>query len=694
MPRTSASDMDDEQPVNKLDVAGDLHAHEVVVGQKVVNITEELARQVSGPNPYLGLQAFTYDDRESYGGREVLVKQLVRQLTEYGDEQNLLFVTGASGSGKSSFAQAGLLPALESHYAGYGQRVERAVVRPGARPLLALDSELRRLKLPPLRLASMPPGQAAGRLAQHLREHTPPEQVNVIVLDQFEELFTQSEPGQRQAVFDALGELPPFGEARTHVIATLRADHLHRLLGIKPEGLYDIAARRGVALRAMGADELRQAIERPLARWMKDNPQQGRKEFEAALLDRLVKDAGEDAALLPLLQMTLRELWQRGSLKLANYDGLASAVERHANRVCRWTDWDQEPPGAERPAGEQALMLDIALALVDVSPDDDPRRDVRVGRPKAQLAAGALERMALIEAMTAARLLAASGDPEQTVNIIHEALIQRWGELRRKIDGERERLRQRARFEQQLDLWIANQRSDDYLLLTGVQLGEANALAALGDIAMHSEPARALLERSNQRAADERERLRAEKERLERALAESRSRELAAKSANQLQVDPGLGLWLAIEACKRSPTVEAEDALRQAVLASHARLILNGHTAAVNSASFSPDGARILSASDDGAVRVWSAESGALAFELPGHANRLVSAAFTPDGSRIVSGSIDGVLRVWDARTGESCINCRASPGASGISPCPWKGIGLRRPSAPRSSSGIWPGAG
>jgi hypothetical protein len=68
-------------------------------------------------NPYLGLQSFTYADHAKYAGREKLIAETVARLTTPDDPLALLFVTGASGSGKSSFVQAGVLPALENHYA-------------------------------------------------------------------------------------------------------------------------------------------------------------------------------------------------------------------------------------------------------------------------------------------------------------------------------------------------------------------------------------------------------------------------------------------------------------------------------------------------------------------------------------------------------------------------------------------------
>ncbi|KIM19665.1 hypothetical protein M408DRAFT_31025 [Serendipita vermifera MAFF 305830] len=85
--------------------------------------------------------------------------------------------------------------------------------------------------------------------------------------------------------------------------------------------------------------------------------------------------------------------------------------------------------------------------------------------------------------------------------------------------------------------------------------------------------------------------------------------------------------------------------------------VFNGHTAWVNSVSFSPDGTRIVSGSGDNTIRVWDAETGeTVVGPLEGHTNSVNSVSFSPDGRRIVSGSSDYTIQVWDAETGESVV--------------------------------------
>jgi WD40 repeat protein len=76
--------------------------------------------------------------------------------------------------------------------------------------------------------------------------------------------------------------------------------------------------------------------------------------------------------------------------------------------------------------------------------------------------------------------------------------------------------------------------------------------------------------------------------------------------------------------------------------------VLTGHTGSVNSASFSPDGTRIVTASNDNTARVWAQHGGTwTSVELQGHTEWVNSAVFSPDGTRIVTASDDNTARVW-----------------------------------------------
>ena len=90
-------------------------------------------------------------------------------------------------------------------------------------------------------------------------------------------------------------------------------------------------------------------------------------------------------------------------------------------------------------------------------------------------------------------------------------------------------------------------------------------------------------------------------------------------------------------------------------------LELKGHTGRVSDVAFSPDGTRIVTGSADGTAKVWDARTGTALLELKGHTGAVTSVAFSPDGTRIVTGSRDRTAKVWDARTGTPCSNSRAT---------------------------------
>ena len=673
-----------------------------------VTITEETAYNVHGlTNPYLGLRAFGYTDRAIYAGREQLAEETVQRLTAPGAQQTILFITGVSGSGKSSFAQAGLIPLLESLYATYQKTIRHAIFRPSSQPMVMLADALQKFH-PDLTPAT-------------LTTNTPKDQINLLLIDQFEELFIQSDASERAPFCDFLTNLPSFADCRTHILITLRVDYLDELYAIQP--LWAKFDQTKVDLRAMSADDLRNAIQKPL---QVTHPQ---KRFAPELLERLVQDASKDAALLPLLQVTLAELWKTGKLVLSNYHSLTDAIRQRAELVYAFTDDTSADPKVQRLANDQQELMSILLDLINVAVDGTDRRDARQRRTRQALEQGSPHRPRLIEELVTARLLAAANETHngagvEVIDIIHESLIDNWAGLKQAIEKQRQQLQRRARFTLWLGEWRHNGKQDGYLLLTDIQLAEARALVEAQDIEVQGEEAQAFYRQSVEWQETERQK---ELQRA-RALAEAQrqraqvfrngvvvasllfllaaaaaiisytlrgrlyqtnvqlqqladvafSRQLAAQSATELsQGRYELAILLALEAGQVTDTLEAYSVIRSTIAnPGHGQIVFFGHTDYVLQASWNPDKSKIVTGGHDGTARIWDAITGQELHRLDGHARAVGQTSWNRDGTKILTGSDDGTVHIWDAATGQPLVSLDGHTGA--IAHASWNGDGTK----------------
>jgi basic membrane lipoprotein Med (substrate-binding protein (PBP1-ABC) superfamily)/DNA-binding SARP family transcriptional activator len=409
-------------------------------------------------NPYLGLRAFREGDHARFFGQEHLVDRLVARVVS---DARFTALVGPSGSGKSSAVQAGVVPRLRHDH----PEVLVAMMQPGSRPHGVLEAALSQLPgADPRSFAHLSTRGAAALLecvSPMLREGS---SRLLIVVDQFEELFTMVDHSEASRFLALLAHAADDRVGRVHVLVTLRADFYDRPLADPRLG--QLFADNVVSVVALGPDQLAAAATLPV--------RQLDITVEPRLVGRLIADVAGQPNALPLFQYALTELFDARDgpvLDLATYErigGVRKAVARRAESLY----------GQLEPL-EQETARQLFLRIATVSGDIVGRRRV----PASELLSLDVDVIALrtaIDAFTRYRLLALDRDPASgspTVEVAHEALLAEWHRLRDWIDQHREDLAKQASLVVAVNEWEASGRDPGYLL-TGTRLADYERWAA------------------------------------------------------------------------------------------------------------------------------------------------------------------------------------------------------------------------
>jgi WD40 repeat protein/DNA-binding SARP family transcriptional activator len=630
------------------------------------------------PNPYKGLRAFEESDAGDFFGRDGLVDDILGRLAHGGERGRLVLVVGGSGSGKSSVVRAGLLPRVRRGEVPGSGRWFVTDMLPGASPFKELAEALRRVAV--VEADGLADELAFGEagIDDALRRLVPDGGQLLLVIDQFEELFTLASEGEQRAFLDGLIHAVSAADCRLRVVATLRADFYDRPLRFHRFGT--LVRDATVTVAAMSAAELEAAVVGPAERV-------GAR-VEPALVAELVAAVVDEPAALPSLQYTLYELAEHSPdrcLTLAAYrklGGVDAAIAGRAEQLYRSLD------DAERDA-----IRRVFESLVAVSPDEEPTRR-RAPRSELATLIGGPSMAGVVEAWAQARLLTLDRHPatrEPTVEVAHEALLGEWPRLRRWIDQDREAIVAIGQLRDAASTWAELDR-DPGALYRGARL-EVTFEATESRLTTLPAREREFLDAS--RDARDREQ-RGEAERIERQARANRrlriqlaalavalvvalvvgfvavdqrqrankearvaeARELAAAAEANLDADPERSILLAQEAVERSRSddgsalPEAEEALHHAVTAS--RIVLNVPGVG-GSLDWSPDGTIFVTEGpeDTGVVDIRDAGTGKSLRSFHGHDVDVNDVAFSRDGSMLATTGDDGAARVWDPITGE-----------------------------------------
>lgn len=414
--------------------------------------------------PYPGLETFTNQDRPFFFGRDALIETMIHQLAN----GRFLAIIGPSGSGKSSAALAGLLPRLQSGALPGSDRWRYLpVLRPGPAPLQNLARLIQPAGGPTaITHAAATLQKEPSLLAQRLNTTT--KHPTVLVIDQFEELFTLCrDEAIRHSFIDVLIHLQ--NAAQPHIlILTMRSDLDYHLA--RTAEFHRLYTQNQVRLTALTAAGLRDAIEKPAA--------VVGLQFADGLVDELVRDILGEPSALPLLQFTLRELWERREGNRITWDayrqlgGGRQALARSADALYN----------ALTPA-EQATARRILLRIVRPGRGQDVNRDRVLRRTLHELPDDPLQIDNVLNKFVEARLvrLIHGHSPSfDQAELAHEALVTNWPRLVGWLDEARVAQRQRIQFSGMADQWEMMQR-DPSTLLRGRLLSEAQQYTGLSE---------------------------------------------------------------------------------------------------------------------------------------------------------------------------------------------------------------------
>jgi len=630
------------------------------------------------PCPYRGLFHFGPNDAEFFFGREVFVKELLVAV----EQRAFVPVLGASGSGKSSVVLAGLVPHLQQighwHFTHF---------RPGNDPFYSLALALVPLLTPEL--------NEIGKISESRQLATELQTGNVrltdivtaiqhryvgdrilLIADQFEELYTlgTKDATRRQfldCLLTSLPVKPAHGISPLVLVATMRADFLGNALSHRP--FADMLQRGDVKLGAMNSDELTQVIEKPA--------QKLGVEFEGGLVHRILEDVKSEPGNLPLLEFALTELWKRRDGKYLTHQAyedigkVEGALARHADEQFKILS-----------AQDQQHVRRIFVQLVRPGQGTE---DTRRLATKAELREAD---WSLVQHLANARLVVTSLDPTQqqeTVEVVHEALIRHWGQLRQWMEADREFRVWQDRLRGSLQQWESSQR-DEGALLRGAPLAEAEewlekrrkdlseaeqglieASASLREREAHEKEARQHRELKRERKVRKialigaglmaglvffsglkmRE---AEIQQVETSIA------LSAADSSSLKAD--IESIRAVRILKKSfwqkilPNIHlkasALEQLRQASLTGREQTRLEGHSQPIEDLKISPSSQYIATSSGDGSAILWNLEGEQLAvlkhLTESSSLKSLRDVVFSPNEQYLATSGHDGTARLWN----------------------------------------------
>lgn len=655
------------------------------------------ARSSSAPimNPFKGLRPFTQSDHNNFFGREALIDDLLAPLKK--QKTNFMAIIGPSGSGKSSAIHAGLLPALQQGAVPGSNGCFITTMSPSDNPIASLENALLKVALTTLddlRTTLASSTRALTATIQKMRHRD--DDTVCLVIDQFEEIFTSTiTETERQHFLGLLSHAIEHTGDALRLIIIMRADFYDRPLLYQEFG--DLLRQNTYAVLPMRTEELQQAIAKPA--------RNANLQIDPGLVTQIIADMQSQVGMLPLLQYTLTELFQRrvgNRLTLEAYQDIGKLQGAIANQA--------ETLYTQLASDEQTALRQLFLRLVSISAEGDfTRCRARLSELREVVEKeDALGQV--IDLFSHNRLLTNDRDPktrEPTIEVAHEALFGSWSRLKGWLVEQQDVIHQTAALQQLIADWQGADQDESYLL-HGARLAQYEEWLITPTITLTDS------EREFIRLSVEQR----ERQRQAEAAQQQREFDLTKRSRNRLRYLLALAVvailltaGLAAYSVDQSEqaTLRAEESESLTLLANAQRAILEGdvslaarlvriakqtdttrpviaelshqlselpgitHTIEaseypLNIVVFSPDGSRLLTASTEGnhlPISIWDFPTQSLQERFSGHSGAVTDIIFLED-EFVASVDNTGSILVWDVTTGD-ILQALSLPASSHI---------------------------
>ena len=654
--------------------------------------------------PYKSLESFTQDDAYFFHGREELIAEVIEEL----QSTSFLAVVGASGSGKSSVVKAGVIPQLltkglfDSESEKF-QSCQSWVMLPGDNPIAALAKAL------------APNNPDFLERVLHLGVdyfvewlHQQPLEISVLVIDQFEELFTLTSETERLDFLNLLLGVIKKTRNIFKVIITLRSDFLDECLGMSE--LAPLISKSEVLVPSCRLEnkQYRQIIAQPA--------QKVGLEVEDGLIAILLGELKEGS--LPLLQYALEELWQkrsRGKLTVKDY-------QQHIGKLGKFLSSKAQETYNKLSEAQKECAQSIFLSLVFLAKEDDSNKNTRRRLPISELLVDKYKYVlnSTLQALIQARLIVVSAEgnklsiandkgqldnsddkenqqksdlsvvtyvEEETINnqnkdkvtveVAHEILFRDWETLEEWLEDNRDKYRLIKELKQKANEWRQYSKREGFLLRKGalenyeeLYINYADELSGNSKRFIHA----------SIQARDKAEKQAKLRRRWTTGLlsggitiislvAVAALWQLRQATNNQINTQTALSnaqfafnqrlnaVVKGIKAlrelkklqrwnfAKEDTEILVANSVPQLIIGVRERNRFDGHTKKVEGVGVSPDGL-IVSGGGDSTIKIWNRD-GKLLKTLTGHKSWVNKISFSPDGTLMATASSDNTVKLW-----------------------------------------------